>query len=59
MKRKQKDDEKPVTKEATLPDSGRVVTPMNGVLMHRTIEGLQVDRLHYEKRKLVEMIGKC
>jgi hypothetical protein len=51
-----KDDEKPVTKEATLPDSGRVVTPMTGVLMHRTIEGLQVGRLHYEKRKLVEMI---
>ena len=33
-----------------------VVTPMTGVLMHRTIEGLQVGRLHHEKRKLVEMI---
>ena len=32
------------------------MTPMTGVLMHRTIEGLQVGRLHYEKRKLVEMI---
>ena len=51
-----KDDEKPGTKETTLPDSGRVVTPMTGVLMHRTIEGLQVGRLHYEKRKLAEMI---
>ena len=51
-----KDDEKPGTKETTLPDSGRVVTPMTGILMHRTIEGLQVGRLHYEKRKLAEMI---
>lgn len=48
--------EEKVKRGTVLPDSGRTVTPMTSVLMHRSIESMEVGRLSVEKNKIIQML---
>ncbi len=46
-----------VDKGAVLPDSGRTVTPMTSLFMHRSIEHMEIGRLSVRKNELVNMLN--
>ena len=45
--------------DAVLPDSGRTVTPVTSVLMHRSIETLEIGKLTMQKNKLTQYLDKA
>ena len=42
-----------------MPDSGRTVTPVTSVLMHRSIETLEIGKLTMQKNKLTQYLDKA
>ena len=45
--------------DAVLPDSGRTVTPVSSVLMHRSIEFMEIGKLTMEKNKLTQYLEEA
>ena len=45
--------------EAVLPVSGRAVTPVTSVLMHRSIELMEIGRMSVERNKLIQYLEEA
>ena len=45
--------------DAVLPDSGRTVTPVTSVLMHRSIETMEIGKLTMQKNKLTQYLEEA